>query len=367
METLTTSDVLALNRVIGEIYSVRDLESFHRSVFHSIQSIIPNEHCSFTDFNIIHPRFLKVISGSQDHHHVINKLLPVLNTHLHEHPLFPHVSSESVLKITDFTSKGQFKNMAIYNEYYRHIDVEMQISFSIPISQETLSFVALSRNTTDFSERDRLMLALLKPHVINALRNMMELEQLRLERELLHRGAEAQRQGALLCKQNGLVLCISELAREMISRYFAMTLLEGDTLPEALERWLQMEAGNGGTTGRSVKLPKRVERDVFVVEKEGKRLIIKLVNDISNDDCLLCITENDPAALFQNLQRYGLSPCETEVIRWLAKGKTNGEIAVILGTSKRTTDKHLEHIYAKLGVETRGAAVAIIRDECDLD
>ncbi len=43
----------------------------------------------------------------------------------------------------------------------------------------------------------------------------------------------------------------------------------------------------------------------------------------------------------------------------VAKGKTNRDIAEILGMSPRTVNKHLEHIYVKLGVETRTAAAAI--------
>ena len=53
-----------------------------------------------------------------------------------------------------------------------------------------------------------------------------------------------------------------------------------------------------------------------------------------------------------------LTPRETEVLAWLAKGKTNRDIADILGMSPRTVNKHLEHIFEKLGVETRTAAVA---------
>jgi len=53
-----------------------------------------------------------------------------------------------------------------------------------------------------------------------------------------------------------------------------------------------------------------------------------------------------------------LTPREAEVLSWLAKGKTNRDIGDILGLSPRTVNKHLEHIYEKLGVETRTAAVA---------
>ncbi len=45
------------------------------------------------------------------------------------------------------------------------------------------------------------------------------------------------------------------------------------------------------------------------------------------------------------------------MLDWLAAGKTDREIAAILGMSPRTVQKHLQHIYEKLGVETRTAAV----------
>lgn len=53
-----------------------------------------------------------------------------------------------------------------------------------------------------------------------------------------------------------------------------------------------------------------------------------------------------------------LTTREAEVMAWVARGKTNRDVAEILGMSPRTVNKHLEHIYEKLGVETRTAAVA---------
>ncbi|MBI5780457.1 MAG: response regulator [Rhodocyclales bacterium] len=53
-----------------------------------------------------------------------------------------------------------------------------------------------------------------------------------------------------------------------------------------------------------------------------------------------------------------LTQREMDVLEWVARGKTNRDVADILGMSPRTVNKHLEHIYEKLGVETRTAAVA---------
>ncbi|AOY91132.1 hypothetical protein BKK79_04365 [Cupriavidus sp. USMAA2-4] len=52
-----------------------------------------------------------------------------------------------------------------------------------------------------------------------------------------------------------------------------------------------------------------------------------------------------------------LTARERQVLRWLARGKTDRDIASVLGISTRTVQKHLQHVYVKLGVETRTAAV----------
>lgn len=57
--------------------------------------------------------------------------------------------------------------------------------------------------------------------------------------------------------------------------------------------------------------------------------------------------------------RYQLTGRELEVLHWVVCGKTNRDIGAILGLSPRTVNKHLEHVYVKLGVETRTAAAAV--------
>ena len=56
-------------------------------------------------------------------------------------------------------------------------------------------------------------------------------------------------------------------------------------------------------------------------------------------------------------RRFCLTAREREVLQWLSCGKTDRDIACILGISPRTVHKHLQRVYEKLGVETRTAAV----------
>jgi DNA-binding NarL/FixJ family response regulator len=58
----------------------------------------------------------------------------------------------------------------------------------------------------------------------------------------------------------------------------------------------------------------------------------------------------------QPLEKLGISTREAEILLWVAQGKTNSEVGVILSISSGTVKKHLEHIYAKLGVEGRNPA-----------
>jgi len=56
------------------------------------------------------------------------------------------------------------------------------------------------------------------------------------------------------------------------------------------------------------------------------------------------------------LEALGLSPREAEVLLWIAQGKNNEEIGIILGVSRNTIKKHVLHLLEKLGVESRNAA-----------
>ena len=75
-----------------------------------------------------------------------------------------------------------------------------------------------------------------------------------------------------------------------------------------------------------------------------RRLIVERVGDA-------LLLEEPPPDL-------GLTAREREVLTWVACGKTNTEIAQLLWLAPSTVSKHLENVYAKLGVNTRTAAVA---------
>ena len=63
------------------------------------------------------------------------------------------------------------------------------------------------------------------------------------------------------------------------------------------------------------------------------------------------------------MQGSNLTAREHEILIWVSRGKTNSEVAAILWISASTVHKHLENIYAKLGVSNRAGAVGVLLGE----
>ena len=95
----------------------------------------------------------------------------------------------------------------------------------------------------------------------------------------------------------------------------------------------------------------------FAAPRTGRMLEASYVGQIGADELLLRLTSVDRAGDEQTLRnRLKLTVREAEVLLWISRGKTNRDIADILGLSPRTVNKHLEQIFAKIGVENRAAA-----------
>lgn len=93
------------------------------------------------------------------------------------------------------------------------------------------------------------------------------------------------------------------------------------------------------------------------LEKVGPKgfLQICLLRDVLTG-CSLIVMREDAAISVKEIEVLGLTRREAEVLTWVSQGKTNPEIAILCDISERTVQKHLEHIYQKLRVETRTAA-----------
>lgn len=123
--------------------------------------------------------------------------------------------------------------------------------------------------------------------------------------------------------------------------------------------WCRLRAWLNGVVSRGT-LQKDPNSKQFCVARAQGRLHMYYAGEIYSHEYLLLIDEQRADTSARRLaETHGLTARESEVLSWLAAGKTNRDIGEILGMSPRTVNKHLERIYVKLGVETRAAAAAV--------
>lgn len=128
---------------------------------------------------------------------------------------------------------------------------------------------------------------------------------------------------------------------------------EPDRLPAVLDTWRAEQLRHRFANRDDV--PMRVEP--FVRDRDRRRLVVRHLFD--EDGSLLLVEELPLAIDASGLVDLGLTPREGQILSLVAVGRTNVEVSVVLKVSARTVEKHLEHVYAKLGVANRAAAVAV--------
>ena len=159
------------------------------------------------------------------------------------------------------------------------------------------------------------------------------------------------------------------LARALMADYFTGGHFERGRLPPEVMLWLHREVlrRRVGAEPAGLTVLPQLRADALpstVVTRGAKRLSFMLhavdPDAMGEGQWLIVMREADDAALMDALIfNFKLTAREAEVLYWVVKGKTNLDIGDILGSSPRTVQKHLEHVFEKLGVETRTAAAAM--------
>lgn len=223
------------------------------------------------------------------------------------------------LRVSDFLTQRELHRTRFYDVILRPFGVEHAMGLDIPAPPTHWKTFCFERSARAFSERDRLVLDLLQPHLGRLWHAARTRRQLAAALIGLDQAEAGESRGVILLGgARGEVDYASEPARRLL-REFAPD--------EALVEWLESGC-----------------RQPFVHHVGDRRLIVERVGDA------LLLEETRPDV--------DLTAREREVLTWVARGKTNQEIARILWLAPSTVSKHLEHVYAKLGVKTRTAAVA---------
>jgi DNA-binding CsgD family transcriptional regulator len=255
-------------------------------------------------------------------------VIPVVEA---ECPVFQHVQQASfaAVKFSDVVSRRELCRTPTYNLVFEPLGLkdclQLRLRIGPPHRIAKFSFDRLGR---DFTARDRAVLDALNPHLLQLLRAAEARRRLRAALAL----PESTRAAVVLLEADGRVEFASSAARELLERYFGNSRAQ---LPAPLASWLRKRR-RGATTE-----PLRVDAG----------------------DRSLRVEPVDGALLLEEQRRVPrLTAREREILDLVAEGRTNAEIAERLWVSPGTVRRHLENIYAKLGVHTRMAAVALFRE-----
>ncbi|WP_455211041.1 DNA-binding response regulator [Kaarinaea lacus] len=152
-------------------------------------------------------------------------------------------------------------------------------------------------------------------------------------------------QQSFACDSNGTITWSTDSSREFLSKIEQDATWLENTLNTQIRSWLSHKP----------------EKNSSLTIKGLERSIqLRYVGRLSADEHLLRFVNDDEETIRSSLrEHFQLTDREAEVLFWIAKGKTNREIAQILAMSPRTVNKHLEQIYRKLEVDNRTSAAAV--------
>jgi DNA-binding CsgD family transcriptional regulator len=344
-----------ISRFLAEIYALRTADELAHHVVRTIPSLIGASSVGYNEVRLDQSLIFTYIEpapadyGIPDVDQISSRLM-------HEHPLINHhvrFPDRRVLLLSDVISQRGFHRLAIYNELFRHMRIErlMVSTFSASVDGILLA-IAIARSGRDFSDRDRMVLDLVRPHLVQAWRNAGVLSRWQDDLRMLGAGAEASLRCAVMVIGDGAIRYASPRALELCTRYFGGTAAQ---VPATIDEWLRGRERKSSGIAARVGTP-----DAPLVVRSGHhRLSIHCAGRNAGSGMVLLLEEDpadEPAAALTVL---GLSQREAQVLMWVARGKTSAEAAAILGVTRRAIDKHLEHVFEKLGVENRTAAAGI--------
>ena len=330
MSRVSAADLHEALDFVAEAHSFADLDGFRHGILPGLQRLLPSD---LVGYNEVDPGGeARVLTYPFQVPDAANEELPRL---AHEHPLISVQLNGDLgtYKISDFLTARQFHALELYEGLYSQIGAEDQIAFGL--KGPVVIGIAMNRDRRSFSERDRAMLELLRPHLAQAYARTLERERAGALLAALERGLAERGSAVVLVDRDGSVAHLTGAALEMLGRYFPEW--RGTALPEPLADWLAAGAQGPLTIG--------AEAGTLTLQAQPAA------------GATMLTLSDEPALTPERLAPLGLTRRQSEVLALLAAGADLEGIARDLYISLGTVRKHLEHVYARLGVHTRAAAI----------
>lgn len=279
-----------------------------------------------------------------------------LLAHMHEHPLWNHFARAGhggAVKISDLMPKREFRRLGLYGEFYGPRGVNYQLGLQLATAGAFAGAV-LHRSRTDFTERDRSILLLARPHLAILREQVLARTRALAMLSALERASEATGAGVVVLDHRGRPSAVSSNAKALLDRHYPRSAkVKG--LPEDLWLWLSTQRERRHSDRQDfTPMHPQVRRSC-----EDETLLVDLVpGDVTGSPDVLLL--RSAPSNRSRLPDAGLSRRERKVMRHVATGATDAETAYAMGIETATVRKHLQHVYRKLGVGSRTAALAAL-------
>jgi DNA-binding CsgD family transcriptional regulator len=197
---------------------------------------------------------------------------------------------------------------------------------------------------------------MIRPHMLQSIENARFFSELECKNRALDSRVDEPGRATVLFNAEGTILFRNRRACLCMERWFESRGVSREVVNQTLRSWVSSQLRY------SNELKLNNFGAVWTLEKEERSLSVRLTLGNNPGEYILLLDEKEklnPATL---KTRFGLTTREAEVLHWVAQAKRNGEIAIILGITERTVQKHMERILATLGVENRTAAANVARE-----
>lgn len=342
---MKSADYATLLRTLPALYEGKTLDELPRCFLEFLSSIVPSNAIGYNEVNLKKGRIIATMNPSELSK---SKYIEVLGHYIGQHPLVQYqqrTGDTSARKISDFLSRAQYHRLPVYQEVYRHIGGEDQFALTLRMTNETIAALALNRGRRSFTEAHRDLLNLVQPHLVQAYRNAETLTRLRKQLASVRSFVDTLPLGLVALDHRFRITSSTERARKLLEQHFPKAS-SYRSLPVPLHSWLSRTC-----KWRGRALPNATHS--FSQESPTGKLSVRCIREAGRSETILLLHERSVSHSAESLRSLGLTAREAEVLLWVSRGKSNAEIAIILGAAPRTIQKHLEHVFAKLGVERR--------------
>ena len=354
MEHLTCHDTRKILNFIHALYAIRTHKDFCRDVVSLLPKVISTDVTSYNEVNS--SRHLAAFQAWPLDYPDMHDSKEIFGRYAHQSPLITYVERTQPVethKTTDFISQRQFRTTNLYNEFYRPLRLPYTMGTSIAVSHTFTVAIALNRVKRDFSDHSLAVLNVLRPHLIQAYHNCHAVSRMQDRVSAGQDALATQHQGLVSLTLDGRIRFATPTAERLLARYAGGTPRDRGCLPTPIRAWARDEIRRQASDSAWHR-PSHPWR----LEGPDGNLTIRLLHQ--DEQFVLLVEERPVECMTGRLRKLGLSARETEILGWVLHGKTNPEIGLILGISRRTVQKHLERIYARLGVENRHAAMTMV-------